>query len=189
MKLLEGKKILVTGASRGIGAAIVRAVMGDGAEVGFTFNNSANEAEQLEASMAAAHSNQRCIAVRCNVTDPNAAREMTRVVSAELGRIDVVINNAGITRDAAIARMTLEQWDAVIKTNLGGMFAVTQPLVLQLVKQRAGSIINITSIAGIYGTSGQANYCATAHGADAADPDGPARHTYGGCRGRQLSRF
>jgi 3-oxoacyl-[acyl-carrier protein] reductase len=164
MPLLEGKKILVTGGSRGIGAGVVRAAMQEGAEVAFIFNTSADMAKDLSQQMISFHPGQRCLALQGDVTDENSMRETIKAVTAELGRVDALVNNAGITRDAVLARMRREQWDEVIATNLGSMFNVTQPLVLQLVKQRSGSIINMTSFAGLHGSSAQTNYAATKAG-------------------------
>lgn len=162
--MLEDKKILVTGGSRGIGAGLVRALLREGGEVAFFFRRSSEAAEQLCKEMAGLYPPQRCLALQCDVADTNGMREAIRNVTLELGRIDVLVNNAGINRDAAFGRMTREQWDEVISTNLGSMFNVTQPLTLQLVKQRSGSIINMTSAAGVYGSAGQANYAASKAG-------------------------
>jgi 3-oxoacyl-[acyl-carrier protein] reductase len=164
MGMLEGKKVLVTGGSRGIGAGLVRAALAEGADVAFVFRKSAEAAEQLCADMADRYPDQRCICVQCDVADTSGMREVVRNVTLELGGIDALVNNAGLSRDAAFARMTREQWDDVIATNLGSMFNVTQPLALQFVKQRSGSIINITSAAGVYGSAGQTNYAASKAG-------------------------
>jgi 3-oxoacyl-[acyl-carrier protein] reductase len=162
--MLENKKVLVTGGSRGIGAGLVRAVLEEGAETAFFYRRSAQAAEQLCEEMAQLYPDQRCLAIQCDVADNRGMQEAVRNVTLELGRVDVLVNNAGLTRDAAFARMTREQWDEVMATNLGSMFNVTQPLTLQFVKQRSGSIINMTSAAGVYGSSGQANYAASKAG-------------------------
>jgi 3-oxoacyl-[acyl-carrier protein] reductase len=164
MGILNGKRILVTGGSRGIGAEIVRATMKEGAEVAFVFRSQADAADELSQQMATRYSSQRCVGMQCDVTDANAMRETIEEVTVELGRIDVLVNNAGVTRDAAFARMSAEQWNDVINTNLGSMFNATQPLVMQLVRQRSGAIINMTSVAGIYGSGGQTNYSASKAG-------------------------
>jgi 3-oxoacyl-[acyl-carrier protein] reductase len=164
MRLLEGKRVLITGGSRGIGAGIVRTAMQEGAEVAFIYHRSSDAAGELSREMATLYPEQRCLALRCDVTDTAAMREAAKSVTLELGRVDALVNNAGVTRDAAFGRMRREQWDEVISTNLGGMFNATQPLVLQLVKQRAGSIVNMTSAAGIYGSDGQTNYAASKAG-------------------------
>lgn len=164
MRLLENKRILVTGGARGIGAAVVRAAMQEGAEVAFTYHGSQQAAQVLLQLMTAMHPDQRCLALPCDVTDTAGMRDVVLGVVDELEGIDALVNNAGVTQDATFARMTRDQWDAVIGTNMGGMFNATQPLVLHMVKRRTGSIVNLTSIAGIYGTSGQANYAASKAG-------------------------
>jgi len=164
MGLLEGKRVLVTGGARGIGAAVVRVAMQEGAEVAFIFKDSAQAAQDLSRLMTDRYPGCRCVPFRCDVADANATRDAVKAATAELGGIDALVNNAGITRDAALARMRREQWDEVIATNLGSIFNATQPLVLQFVKQRAGSIINMTSVAGVHGNSTQTNYAASKAG-------------------------
>jgi nucleoside-diphosphate-sugar epimerase len=164
MRLLENKRVLVTGGSRGIGAGLVRTLLQEGAETAFFFRRSAEAADTLCQEMADRYPDQRCLAIQCDVADTHGMQEAVKNVTLELGAIDVLVNNAGLSRDAAFARMTREQWDEVIDTNLGSMYNVTQPLTLQFVKQRSGSIINITSAAGVYGSSGQANYAASKAG-------------------------
>jgi 3-oxoacyl-[acyl-carrier protein] reductase len=164
MKMLEGKKMLLTGGSRGIGAAVVRRAMQEGAEAAFTFLGSQEAAESLAQEMAAQYPGQRCLARQCDVTGTEAMQELIKSLIQEFGRIDALVNNAGITRDIVLARMKRDQWDSVITTNLGSMFNATQPLVLQMVKQRGGAIINMTSIAAVYGNSGQTNYSAAKGG-------------------------
>jgi 3-oxoacyl-[acyl-carrier protein] reductase len=164
MPLLEAKKLLVTGGSRGIGAGVVRVAMAEGAEVAFLYHQSAELAKDLAQEMTAAHAGRRCLPFRCDIADANATRETVKTAITELGGIDALVNNAGITRDAGLARMRREHWDEVIATNLGSMFNATQPLLLHLVKQRFGSIINMTSFAGIFGSSAQTNYAASKGG-------------------------
>src|SRR5262245_7604124 len=146
MRLLEGKKVLITGGSRGIGAGVVRVAMEEGADVAFIYHQSADLANDLVQEMPTRHLGQRCLAFTCDIADADAARDTVKAILAELGGIDALVNNAGITRDAMLARMRREHWDDVIATNLGSMFNVTQPLLLQLVKQRSGSVINMTSL-------------------------------------------
>jgi 3-oxoacyl-[acyl-carrier protein] reductase len=162
--LLENKRVLVTGGSRGIGAGVVRIAMLEGADVAFTFHESVDAANELSQQMQALHPGRRCLALKCDVADTVAMRDTVKSVLQQFGRIDVLVNNAGITRDAALARMRREKWDEVIGTNLGSMFNATQPLVLQFVKQRAGAIINITSFAGVSGAATQTNYAAAKAG-------------------------
>jgi 3-oxoacyl-[acyl-carrier protein] reductase len=164
MGLLEGRKILITGGSRGLGAGIVRSAMQQGAEVAFVFRRSSEAAQALAQEMESLYPFQRCLARQCDVTDTEGMRDLIQSIMVEFGKIDALVNNAGLTRDGAFARMTREQWDDVIATNLGSMFNATQPLVLHFVKQRSGSIINITSAAGVYGSGGQTNYAASKAG-------------------------
>jgi|tagenome__1003787_1003787.scaffolds.fasta_scaffold20343574_2 3-oxoacyl-[acyl-carrier protein] reductase len=164
MSLLANKTILVTGGSRGIGAGVVRKAMEEGANVGFVFHHSRDLAEDLTREMSNLYPEQRCLAFQCDVADVEATRAVVKDALQSLKRIDALVNNAGITRDAALARMRREQWDEVIGTNLGSLFNMTQPLVLSFVKQRAGSIINMTSFAGIHGASAQTNYAAAKAG-------------------------
>jgi 3-oxoacyl-[acyl-carrier protein] reductase len=164
MRLLEQKGMLVTGGSRGIGAGVVRTAMQEGANVAFIFDRSVDAAEDLKHEMEHLHPGQRCLSFQCDVADANTMRDTVKAAMSELGSIDALVNNAGITRDAALARMRREQWDEVIAVNLGSVFNATQPLVLQFVKQRSGSIINMTSFAGVHGAAAQTNYAASKAG-------------------------
>ena len=162
--MLKGKKVLITGGSRGIGAAIVRTAMTEGAEVAFTFFHSPDEARTLAAELTGLYPGQRCLALECDVADGHAMEITIKQVIAEFGAIDGLVNNAGITRDVVLARMSREQWDSVMSTNLGSMYNSTKPLILQMIKQRGGVIINISSVAALYGNSGQTNYAAAKAG-------------------------
>jgi len=162
--ILANKNVLVTGGSRGIGKAIVRTAMEEGAHVAFTFLNSADEAQALVEEMSAKYPDQRCLALQCDGTDTLATEMMAKDLLTEFGHIDALVNNAGITRDGVLARMGRDQWDSVINSNLGGVFNATRPLVLQMVKQRGGAIVSITSVVGVYGKSGQTNYAAAKAG-------------------------
>jgi 3-oxoacyl-[acyl-carrier protein] reductase len=164
MQLLKDKKILVTGGSRGIGAGIVRMAIAEGADVAFIFNQSEDIAKELAEEINHDYPGRRCLPYRCDVGEAETTREAVKAITAELGRIDALVNNAGITRDASFGRMRREQWDAVIETNLGSMFNVTQPVLLNLLRQRAGSIINMTSFAGVFGSTAQTNYAASKGG-------------------------
>ena len=164
MSILVNKTVLVTGGSRGIGKAIVRTAMQEGANVIFTYINSAEEAEALVSDLAAEYPDQRCEAKQCDVSDTNAMDKLVKGLIAEFKQVDALVNNAGITRDSVLARMNRDQWDAVINTNLGSMFNATKPLVLQMVKQKGGAIVNISSVVGVYGTTGQTNYAAAKAG-------------------------
>ncbi len=164
MSMLADKNVLVTGGSRGIGMAIVRTAMKEGANVAFTYLNSADEAEMLAAEMCKEHPEQCCVARQCDVADAPAMEKMIKGLASEFKQIDALVNNAGIARDTVLARMSREQWDSVISTNLGSLFNATKPLVLEMVKRRSGVIVNLSSIAGVYGNSGQTNYAAAKAG-------------------------
>jgi 3-oxoacyl-[acyl-carrier protein] reductase len=164
MGLLDNKTVMVTGGSRGIGAGVVRVAMQEGARVAFIYHRNAERADELAQEMHRLYPGPRCLAQQCDVTDAEAMRETIKAALQEFGRIDVLVNNAGISRDATLARMRRDQWDEVMATNLGSLFNATQPLVLQFVKQRAGAVINITSFAGVYGAAAQTNYAAAKAG-------------------------
>lgn len=164
MSILANKTVLVTGGSRGIGKAIVQNAMQEGANVVFTYLNSTEEAESIAKELSSNFPDQQCVARQCDVSDTEAMEKLIKELIAEFKQIDALVNNAGITRDAVLARMSRDQWDAVINTNLGSMFNATKPLVLQMVKQRSGSIVNISSAVGVYGSAGQTNYAAAKAG-------------------------
>jgi 3-oxoacyl-[acyl-carrier protein] reductase len=162
--MLKGKKILVTGGSRGIGAGIVRNAMAEGAEVAFTFFRSPDDARALEAEMRGRHPDRRCLALECDIADTPAMESIIKNLITEFGEVNGLVNNAGITRDVVLARMSRDQWDSVITTNLGSMYNATKPLILQMVKQRGGSMVNISSVSALYGNGGQTNYSAAKAG-------------------------
>ncbi len=164
MSLLENKMVLITGGSRGIGAGIVREAVREGANVIFTYLNSEAEALALAEELASQYPKQRCEARQCDVADTRAMQALVQNLVEQFGKVDGLVNNAGISRDGILARMSREQWDSVIDTNLSSMFTATQPLVLQMVKQRGGSIVNISSVVGVYGNAGQTNYAAAKAG-------------------------
>lgn len=159
---LEGKKALVTGASRGIGRAIAIALAEAGADV--AINYSGSEAAAAETASAVEALGRRAIIVKANVGKADEFEAMVKEVIEQLGSIDILVNNAGITRDNLIMRMKEEEFDQVIETNLKGVFngikAVTRPMM----KQRSGRIINISSVVGVLGNPGQANYVAAKAG-------------------------
>jgi 3-oxoacyl-[acyl-carrier protein] reductase len=132
--------------------------MEEGAQVAFTYLTSEHEAVTLSREMMAQYPGQNCLAFRCDVTDTAAMEALANNVLAQFGRLDALVNNAGISEDAVLARMSREQWDRVIDTNLGSLFNATKPLLLPMIKQRSGSIVNLTSSVAIYGNSGQTNY-------------------------------
>jgi 3-oxoacyl-[acyl-carrier protein] reductase len=159
--LLEGRVSLVTGASRGIGHAIARALADEGAHVVLAARDAARLAAAV-AGITAAGGKAEALAL--DVTDrPSVEAGLARLVSAH-GRIDHLINNAGITRDNLLLRMKDEEWQQVLATNLTGVFFCTQAALRPMLKQRAGRIVNVTSVVGLAGNVGQANYAASKAG-------------------------
>lgn len=164
MGMLDHKSMLVTGGSRGIGAQIVRRAMEEGAHVAFTYHSHGDEANQLSQALAMEYPGQHCLAFQCDVVDAEAMQALARQVLQTFGRLDALVNNAGINQDAVMARMSREQWDSVIATNLGSMFNAVKPVLLPMIKQRSGSIVNLSSTVAIYGNAGQTNYAASKGG-------------------------
>ena len=162
MSEFEGRAAIVTGGSRGIGRAIVKELAERGANVAFSFSKNKELADQLAAEIEAA--GRRALAFQADVTDAVAAEKMVRSVKSELGSVDYLVNNAGITRDKLIMMMSEDDWDAVLDTNLKGVFNVTKPAVSLMVRQRRGAILNIASISGVVGMAGQTNYSASKAG-------------------------
>ncbi len=157
--MFAGKSAIVTGGSRGIGRAIVKELSGRGAKVAFTYSKNKEMADALIGEIEAAGG--QAIGFQADVTDTQAMEKMVQEVKAALGSVDYLVNNAGITRDNLIMRMSEADWDAVIDTNLKGVFNVTKPAVAVMVRQRKGSILNISSISGVVGMAGQTNYSAS----------------------------
>ena len=162
MKLLQDKIALVTGGSRGIGAAIVRVFAEHGAHVAFTYHSSAEKANAIAEELKALGSNAK--AYRSDAASYSESEALINQVLADYGRIDVLVNNAGITRDNLILRMSEEQWDEVIHTNLKSVFNLTKHVVKSMMKNRSGSIINMSSVVGDFGNAGQSNYAASKAG-------------------------
>lgn len=160
--MLEGKVALVTGAGRGIGRAIAVALAKKGAFVIVNYNGSEQRAGETVEEIYVAGS--RGIAYKCDVADYTACGEMITALIKEYGHIDILVNNAGITRDNLLVKMSEEDFDRVVDVNLKGCFNTMKYLSRQFLKQRSGKIINITSVAGIMGNPGQANYCASKAG-------------------------
>lgn len=159
---LTGKIALVTGASRGIGRAIAKTLAGYGVTVIVNYNGSQLRAEETVKEILAAGGQAE--AVRCNVSDFSASKEMIDGIIKKYGHLDILVNNAGITRDNLILKMSEEEFDAVIETNLKGVFYCTKHTARQMLKQKSGRIINISSVSGVMGNAGQANYCAAKAG-------------------------
>ncbi|NCA82609.1 MAG: 3-oxoacyl-[acyl-carrier-protein] reductase [Opitutae bacterium] len=161
MKPLENKIALVTGAARGIGQAIAVQLASDGADLALCDV----KIEWLDDTAAKVKAlGRRVETYAMNVADAAAVGEAVAKVAADFGRIDVLVNNAGITRDTLLIRMSEEDWDAVLDINLKGAFLVTKAVVKHMMKQRAGAIVNIASVVGIMGNAGQANYTASKAG-------------------------
>ena len=162
MKLLEGKIALITGASRGIGRGIAKAFAAQGAAVAFTYLSSVEKGQALEAELAG--EGIRAKGYRSDASDFDQAQALVDEVIKDFGRIDILVNNAGITRDGLLMRMSKDQWDAVIHANLDSVFNLTKGVQRYMLKQRSGSIINMSSVVGIKGNAGQANYAASKAG-------------------------
>lgn len=162
MKLLAGKNALVTGASRGIGEAIARKFAEAGANVAFTYRSSAEKAAVLVSELEAYGVQTK--AYQSDAASYSAAETLLADIEKDFGTLDIVVNNAGITKDNLIMRMSEEQWDEVIDTNLKSVFNITKQVIRPMMKNRGGSIINITSIVGVRGNAGQSNYAASKAG-------------------------
>ena len=161
MKPLENKIALVTGAARGIGQAIALQLASDGADLALCDV----KVEWLADTVAKVKAlGRRAEAYAMDVANGTAVGEAVTRIAADFGRIDVLVNNAGITRDTLLIRMSEEDWDAVLDINLKGAFLVTKAVVKYMMKQRAGAIVNIASVVGIMGNAGQANYTASKAG-------------------------
>ena len=160
--LLDGKCALVTGASRGIGRAVALQLASEGAKVALNF--AGNEAAANAVCEEIKSAGGQAILVKADVSDEAAVQQMVQTVAEAFGRIDILVNNAGITRDGLLARMKEEDWDAVLSTNLKGVFLTTKAATKLMMKQRAGRIVNMASVVGVTGNAGQANYSAAKAG-------------------------
>jgi 3-oxoacyl-[acyl-carrier protein] reductase len=162
-KTFSGKAAIVTGATRGIGRAIALELARRGADVAFNYAKSAEAAETLKAEIEAL--NVRALATQCDVANTEAAAEMVKHTKETFGRIDFLVNNAGIVRDQLILRMKEDDWDAVIDTNLKGAWNFSKAALRVMLRQEeGGSILNISSISGRVGMAGQSNYSASKAG-------------------------
>lgn len=162
MKLLEGKTAIITGGSRGIGKGIVEIFAKHGANIAFTYSSSAEAAEEL-----ASRTSKEGIKVKAYQSDASSfeqSQDVAAKVIEEFGSIDILINNAGITKDNLLMRMSEEDFDKVIEVNLKSVFNMTKAVQRTMLKQRKGSIINMSSIVGVKGNAGQANYAASKAG-------------------------
>ncbi|AZA81382.1 3-oxoacyl-[acyl-carrier-protein] reductase [Chryseobacterium lactis] len=161
MKLLEGKVALITGATRGIGKGIAEMFAQQGAKVAFTYAGSVDKAKELEAALSSV---TQIKGYQSDASDYDAAQKLVDEVMTEFGQIDILVNNAGITKDNLLLRMSKEDWDQVIKVNLDSVFNLTKAVIKPMMKARSGSIINMTSVVGVKGNAGQANYAASKAG-------------------------
>lgn len=162
MKLLSGKTALVTGATRGIGKGIALKLANEGANIAFTFVSSVEKAKAFEEELKGLGIKAK--SYQSNAAEFAEAEKLIEDIVKEFGSVDVVVNNAGITRDNLMMRMTEQMWDEVMDTNLKSAFALTKAVQRPMMKARSGSIINITSVVGITGNAGQANYAASKAG-------------------------
>jgi 3-oxoacyl-[acyl-carrier protein] reductase len=162
MALLKGKNVIVTGASKGIGRAIALRAAQEGANVAFTYLSSVEKGLALEKELEAL--GVKAKGYKSDASIFASAEELINNVVADFGTIDALVNNAGVTKDGLLMRMSEEQWDIVINTNLKSVFNLTKAAIKPLMKQKFGSIINITSVVGLRGNAGQANYAASKAG-------------------------
>jgi 3-oxoacyl-[acyl-carrier protein] reductase len=163
MNLLQGKTALITGASKGIGRAIAKRFAENGASVAFTYLSSPEKGQALEAELLAMGIQAK--GYRSDASDYKAAEQLIENVLKDFGgKLEIVVNNAGITKDGLLMRMSEEQWDEVLRVNLKSVFNLTKAATRPMMKQKNGSIINLTSVVGIRGNAGQANYAASKAG-------------------------
>jgi len=155
--MFSGKVAIVSGGSRGIGRAIVQALAREGARVAFTYLQNTTQAQELA-------NDETIVGFQADVTSFDRAKDLVKQVKERFGRIDILVNNAGITRDKLVALMSEKDWDDVLDTNLKGSFNLTKHTVGIMLRQRSGSILNITSISGIVGMAGQVNYSSSKAG-------------------------
>jgi len=160
--MLKGKSALVTGASRGIGRAIAIELARQGANVAVNYAGSADKAEEVVNELKAF--GVSAFKVQADVADETSVKEMIKQVIDTFGSLDILVNNAGITKDNLLMRMKEEEFDAVINTNLKGVFVCTKAVARQMMKQKSGRIVNVSSIVGVSGNAGQANYVAAKAG-------------------------
>ena len=161
MGLLDGKVALITGATRGIGKGIAEVFAKEGAHVAFTYAGSVDKAKALEEELGKITTVK---SYQSDASDYDAAQKLAADVMEDFGKIDILINNAGITRDNLMLRMSKDDWDTIIKVNLDSVFNLTKAVIKPMMKARSGSIINMTSVVGVKGNAGQANYAASKAG-------------------------
>ncbi|MFY8187297.1 MAG: 3-oxoacyl-[acyl-carrier-protein] reductase [Flavobacterium sp.] len=162
MKLLEGKVAIITGASRGIGRGVAKVFAEHGAQVAFTYSASASAAQELEAELTAF--GVKAKGYQSNAADFNEAQKLIEDVLVDFGNIDILVNNAGITKDNLLMRISEQDFDQVIEVNLKSVFNMTKAVQKTMLKNRQGSIINMSSVVGVKGNAGQTNYAASKAG-------------------------
>lgn len=162
MGLLDGKVALVTGGTRGIGKGIVERFLEEGADVAFTYVSSPDKANALAAELG--KNGRKVMAIQSDAAKFDAAQAAVDQVVNAWGKLDILVNNAGITKDTLLMRMSEADWDAVINTNLKSVFNMTKAVLRTMLKQKSGSIINMSSVVGVKGNAGQANYSASKAG-------------------------
>ena len=162
MSRLSGQRALVTGASRGIGRAVALRLASEGASVALNYNSGQSEAEAVAAEIAAAGGS--AVTLQGNVADAAQADALVDAAVGALGGLDILVNNAGITRDNLLMRLSEDDWDAVIDTNLKGAFLCTKAAIRPMLRQRSGRIVNMSSVVALTGNPGQANYTAAKAG-------------------------
>lgn len=162
MKILEGKTAIITGASRGIGKGIAQIFADHGANIAFTYSSSVEAAKELENELNA--KGIKAVGYKSNAASFEEAQKLADDVVAEFGSIDILVNNAGITKDNLLMRISEEDFDTVIEVNLKSVFNMTKAVQRTMLKQRKGSIINMSSVVGVKGNAGQTNYAASKAG-------------------------
>ena len=162
MALLQGKVALITGGTRGIGRGIVERFLEEGADVAFTYVSSPEKANVLAEELRG--KGGKVMAIQSNAADFTSAQTAVDQVVNAWGKLDILVNNAGITKDQLLMRMSEADWDAVINTNLKSVFNMTKAVMRTMLKQRSGSIINMSSVVGVKGNAGQSNYAASKAG-------------------------
>ncbi len=162
MKLLENKTAIITGATRGIGKGIAEVFAKQGANVAFTYSSSVDAAKELEKELSSY--GVKAKGYQSNAANFDAAQELAKDVLEEFGSIDILVNNAGITKDNLLLRISEEDFDKVIEINLKSVFNLTKAVIRPMMKQRNGSIINMSSVVGVKGNAGQTNYAASKAG-------------------------
>lgn len=162
MKLLENKTAIITGATRGIGKGIAETFVKYGANIAFTYSSSVDAAKKLEKELSS--NGVKVKGYQSNAANFNAAQNLAKNILEEFGSIDILVNNAGITKDNLLMRISEEDFDKVIEINLKSVFNLTKAVIRPMMKQRKGSIINMSSVVGVKGNAGQANYAASKAG-------------------------